>query len=226
MIRLLIVHEHRLIGHSITTVLQKKQDIEVIGCVTNSEAAIVYLEQQLCDIVMANATLPNNGVLALAHFVADHGNTTKVMVTGLIQSQAVVLHYLEEGVKGYVYEDESMEMLVTKLHAFYAGAFPISPTIIAQLIKRLNQLKRLIATQESSQVQLRSSQVIALTKREREVLRLMGLGHSNQEIAALLAIEIGTAKHHVHKIFRKLGIRKREDIRFFSNLTEEQHHPC
>lgn len=216
MIRVLIVHEHRLIGDIIAAILQNKPGISVVGYAATIDIATDFLECGLCDVVLASITLPDNAALRIARLVTNYQYPVKVLVTDLINSKAAILHCIEEGAAGYVYEHESLESLVEKIQALHKNEFPIPPPIAAGLIARINELRRLADAESIYQMTSRRRQCEELTAREREVLNLMALGSSNQEIAESLIIEVGTVKNHVHNIFRKLDIQNREHAIFFA----------
>lgn len=216
MIRVFIVHEHRLVGDLIATALQDKSNIIIIGYAATVEATLDFLETCQCDIVLASVTLPDNAALRLARILMHKSHAAKVLVTDMINSKAAILHCIEEGAAGYVYEDESLTTLAEKIRALAKDEFPIPPPIAAGLIARINELKRMSDTENIHQITNRRNQCEELTAREREVLHLMALGHSNQEIAEALVIEVGTVKNHVHNIFRKLDIQSREHATFFA----------
>lgn len=216
MIRVLVVHEHHLIGDIIKTVLQGNRDIRVGGYRDSVDDALDFLETEPCDIVVVSITLPENAALRLARALKEKGDGVKVLVTDLINSKAAILHCIEEGATGYVYENESLHTLIEKIHALYNNEFPVQPPIAAGLIARINELKRMNDAESMHQLSNRRNQCEELTAREREVLHLMASGRSNQEIAATLFIEVGTVKNHVHNIFRKLDIQSREHATFFA----------
>lgn len=216
MIRVLVVHEHRLIGDIIAAVLQGSVGIHVIGYKDTADAALDFLETWPCDVVVASITLPDNAALRLTRVINEKSYAVKVLVTNMINSKAAILHCIEEGAAGYVYENESLTTLIDKIHALHKNEFPVPPPIAAGLIARINELKRMNDTESMHQLSSRRSQCEELTAREREVLNLMALGSSNQEIAESLVIEVGTVKNHVHNIFRKLDIQSREHASFFA----------
>lgn len=216
MIRVLVVHEHRLVGDLIATVLQDKAGITISGYAATVEAALDFLDTCHCDVVLASVTLPENAALRLARIVNNRSYTAKVLVTDMINSKAAILHCIEEGAAGYVYENESLTNLAEKIWALAKDEFPVPPPIAAGLIARINELKRMSDAESIHQLTNRRSQCEELTAREREVLNLMALGSSNQEIAEALVIEVGTVKNHVHNIFRKLDIQSREHATFFA----------
>jgi DNA-binding NarL/FixJ family response regulator len=215
-IRVLVVHEHHLIGDIIATVFQDRVGICVTGYAATLEVALDFLEKWPCDVVLVSVTLPNNAALRLARIITHKNYGVKVLITDMIDSKAAILHCIEEGAAGYVYEKESLANLVEKIHALYNNEFPVPPPIAAGLIARITELKRMNDAESVHQLTHRRSQCEELTAREREVLNLMALGSSNQEIAETLVIEVGTVKNHVHNIFRKLDIQSREHATFFA----------
>lgn len=216
MIRVLVIHEHYLIGDIIKIVLQGNSGIRVVGYRDSVEDALDFLETEPCDVAVASITLPENAALRLARVVNEKSYGVKVLITDLINSKAAILHCIEEGAAGYVYENESLHTLIEKIHALYNNEFPVQPPIAAGLIARINELKRMNDAESVHQLSHRRNQCEELTAREREVLHLMASGSSNQEIAATLFIEVGTVKNHVHNIFRKLDIQSREHATFFA----------
>lgn len=216
MTRVLVVHEHRLVGDLIATALHEKAGITITGYAATVEDALGFLESCHCDVVLASVTLPDNAALRLARIVNNKNCAIKVLVTEMINSKAAILHCIEEGAAGYVYENESLTNLAEKIRALAKDEFPVPPPIAAGLIARINELKRMSDAESIHQLTNRRSQCEELTAREREVLHLMALGSSNQEIAEALVIEVGTVKNHVHNIFRKLDIQSREHATFFA----------
>jgi two-component system, NarL family, response regulator LiaR len=215
-IRILVVYEHQLIGDIITAALQAEADIQVIGYAATPEAVFSRLQETSCDIVVVSIELPENAALQLTHRLFEQYNQVKVLITDLIRSTTAVLQCIEAGAAGYVYTDESLSDLLKKVRALHRDEFPVAPGVASGLMNRLAELKRLAETEKENRLPVRTNQCEDLTAREREVLSLMAKGHTNQEIAEALIIEVGTVKNHVHNIFRKLDIQHREHATFFA----------
>lgn len=216
MIRILVVYEHRLIGDIITAALQTESDFQVIGCAATPKDALARLQETSCDIVVVSIELPENSALQLTQLLFEEHSDVKVLITDLIRSTTAVLQCIEAGAAGYLYADEALSDLNKKLRALAQDEFPITPNVAAGMMIRLAELKRIAETEKESRFPTRSAQCEDLTAREREVLGLMAQGHTNQEIAEALIIEVGTVKNHVHNIFRKLDIQHREHASFFA----------
>lgn len=135
---------------------------------------------------------------------------TRVLITDLTAPQEAILHYLEEGAAGYVFEHESWAELVKKVRAAYEDEFLLDPEIAASLINRIAELKQLVNELDGGVLAKPHEAYAELTQREWEVLRLIAQDMSNQAIANALTIELGTVKNHVHNLLRKLDVCSRK----------------
>lgn len=208
MIRVLVVDEVRLMAHVAASVLKNEPDIEVIGCAATAEEALKLAQD--CDIVLLSISLPNHTALELTSTLVKTYPKLKVIVTGVVESEEVILPFIEAGVAGYVLKDDSVDKLLDTIRAVSSGEAAISPAMAAALMARLTELAEL-AKSVGDEATPSLVPVPDLTPREREVLDLIALGLSNSEIAARLTLELGTVKNHVHHILEKLNVSSRAD---------------
>ena len=208
MIRLLLVQSVRMLADLMISVLQEQTDMEVVDCVYTKKEALTWLRRYHCDVILIDSHLPDDAY-CLLHEVTALQTGSKVLITGLLESEATLLRCLEEGAAGYVLEGESLNEFVNKIRAVQRDEFILSPTISNALIMRIAELKR-TATELNGFKASDLNPSIELTAREREVLKLIEQGFTNFEIAKLLMIELGTVKNHVHNIFGKLGVGSRQ----------------
>jgi len=210
MIRVLIVHETRLICDLKAAVLRNEPDIEVVNCVHTAQEAVTTMKRHACDVVLISVSLPHNGAFECTRALAKSGNSTKILMTGLTESKALILRCIEEGVAGYINTEESLFDLIQKIRYVCQGEFLVSPWVAAALIARVSELKRMVTELNGFREMNPSTLYAELTERECEVLTLIEQGLSNQEIGATLCIELGTVKNHVHNILDKLDVRTRK----------------
>ncbi len=206
MIRILVVHEIRLMSSMISGSLSNESDIEIVGCATTLEEAKVQARE--CDILLVSSGLPNQGALAVTEAFRSHPSV-KVVVLGLPESETAILRFVEAGAAGYVCRENSTEELLRTIRAVSCGQAHVSPDIAAAMIARMAELAD-SAKQRNGASALYEGRP-NLTDRELEVLSLIGLGLSNQDIAGRLTIELGTVKNHVHNILRKLDVSSRDE---------------
>ena len=193
-------------------------------CSSDLSGALAWLKKYSCDVVLVSVTLPEDGAFMLTRSVAKLGNTTKILITGLTESKALILRCIEEGVAGYIHTDESLTDLVAKIRSVCQGEFFVSPYIAAALISRIGELKKLV-TELNGFKDMKPNHLYAeLTERECEVLDLIEQGYSNQGIADTLCIELGTVKNHVHNILDKLDVRTRKHAAIIARQALASHN--
>ncbi len=208
MIRLLVVDEVRLMGNAFENVLSQEADIEVIACVSSAGEALQSIE--CCNMLLVSTTLPDDGAWQLTRTVAQTYPAVRVVVVGLSASKLDILRYIEAGAMGYVLKEDSLSEMRETLRAVHSSEALVSPGVAAVLISRVAQLAAICRT-AGAQRDASPGLSVALTPREREVMRLMALNLSNTAIAERLTIELGTVKNHVHKILAKLNVSSRQE---------------
>ena len=216
MIRVIVVHQAKLIANIIASVLSEEPDIYVVGTAVTPEEALGKLERSNCNMVLAAATLPQNGALTLTEAVATAHHGVKVLIIGVSEAESVILQYVAAGAAGYVLQDVPVERLLENVRAAYEDKALVSPTVAAALMNQVAELAHI-----SAQYDLDPRAIAELTSRERDVLNLIGEGLTNHEIAERLVIEVGTVKNHVHNILKKLDVRSREEAASYLPLLDE-----
>lgn len=205
-IKVLPVIEVRLIANILTDILEVEPDITVVGYSTSPEGGLKILQEQRVDVAVVSVTLPGQSALRLIHAIVDISPATKVLALGLSDEAGDVLRYIEAGAAGYILKDSSLSDLVEIVRSMQRGEAQVSARMAGAMIERLSSLAKMFSTVEHG-----ITEGVRLTPREREVLQCISKGCTNQEIAALLLVEIGTVKNHVHNILEKLNVSNREE---------------
>jgi DNA-binding NarL/FixJ family response regulator len=214
MIRILLVSQFLFICDALESVLEQETDMEVIGSVISVHGALKLVSK--ADVVLVNVQMPNNDAFKLIQAVVSAGLSTKILALGLTESKEHVLQYFQAGASGYVFKDDSVDDLLQRIREVHAGRIQISPSIAAALITRLSEYSRLL-----NQAKTGIGENPALTTREREIMKLISQGLTNQEISQHLVIEVGTVKNHVHNILQKLDVNTRQEAVITWGLIEE-----
>jgi two-component system, NarL family, nitrate/nitrite response regulator NarL len=202
-IKILIMGEKLLLCNIVRHLLEKQENMEAI-CATTMTDAITHLERDRGDLVLIHSELGKNDALSIVQILAVRYPDVKIMVIDLPHKKENILPYLESGACGYILCNDSAEEMMRKIKAAFNGQPIISPDIVAALIDRLAEWAA-----HNNNPEARRQSLAELTRRESEVLALLGENLSNQEIAKKLVIEVGTVKNHVHRILKKLNVNNR-----------------
>lgn len=207
MVRIVIANNSRLACDYIRTALDQEDGFYVVGCATTSEELQFLLP--FGNMVLLSPELSDGCAFSVLEQIRATHPQMKVLVMGIEDRVDTILRYVEAGASGYVLHNDSVEDMVEKLKAAGESKALVSPAIAAMIMERLSQL----ANQDASlaQAEAKAGQLNELTEREQEVLDLISLGYTNQQIAEELVIVCGTVKNHVHNILKKLEARNREE---------------
>jgi DNA-binding NarL/FixJ family response regulator len=204
MIRVLLVDDQRLMRDGMRTLLSLEQDLEVAGEAGNGLEGLQQALATRPDVVLMDIRMPvMNGVEATRE-IRRALPETRVLVLTTFDDDDLVMEALLEGAAGYLTKDLPAEEIAEAIRKVCTGGVvmppPIAAKVVAELAKRSSG-----AVAQATDVGLLEH----LTEREREVLRLLGQGFSNKEVAEALFITEGTAKNHVSSVIEKLGLRDR-----------------
>jgi DNA-binding NarL/FixJ family response regulator len=193
-IRILIADDHRLLRDALRSVLSA--ECEIVAEAENGETAIVLAEQTRPHVVLLDVGMPGMGGLAAAHRLKQTVPAARVLILSQYDDQEYVLEaFNEAGVAGYLLKTDAASELLSAVRAVHAGRHYVSPSV-APIV--LGQLRRPPAERSIEP---------RLTRREREVLRLIGEGLTSKEIAGRLKISPKTAQVHRDNLKQKLDLR-------------------
>jgi DNA-binding NarL/FixJ family response regulator len=198
-IRVLVVDDHAVVRTGLRRVLDAEPDIETVGEAPSAERAVFEALEHSPDVVLMDVVMPETsgieGMPALLRAVPD----TKVLVLSMQDDPRYVREAFDAGASGYVLKEAADSEVVSAVRAVAAGERYVHPVLGA----------RLIAAEAEER---KRAEVDPLSEREREVLRLLALGHTNQEIAKMLYISVRTAETHRAHIMQKLGLSSRAEL--------------
>jgi DNA-binding NarL/FixJ family response regulator len=192
-IRLVIVDDQALVREGLGLILGREPDIEVVAGFGDGEALLDGAVD--ADVILLDLYLPGADGVAVLREVRLRGYTCRVLMLTTVGSAADVQRALAAGADGFVLKDATGSELAAAVRGAYAGVRPLSASAAELLWPRPSTPP--------------SVDVSALTPREREVLRLLGEGLSNRDIARALAVAERTVKTHVSSVLGKLDVASR-----------------
>ena len=199
MIRVLLADDQALVRHGFGMILRSEPDIDVVAEAGTGAEAVALAAQRRPDVVLMDVRMPGlDGIEATRRVVVD-ATSPRVLVLTTFDSDEIVLGALRAGASGFLLKDAGGDQLVAAIRIVAGGGSLFSPSVTRRLIERY----------VSSAPADSAPGLSELTVREAEILRHLGRGRSNAEIAEALVLSEHTVKSHVTHLLRKLGLRDR-----------------
>ena len=199
-IRVILADDQPLIRAGLRMLIEQTPGIDVTGEAGTGAEAVQLTRDTGPDVVIMDIRMPGMDGIEATQMITAGGTRARVLVLTTFDDDDYVYGALRAGASGFLVKDMALEDILTAIRVVAAGDAMIAPAVTRRLIGEF-------ASQSRSG--RKPAEITGITDREREVLRLVGLGMSNAEIAAALYITVGTAKTHVARLLAKLGARDR-----------------
>ena len=199
MIGIVVVDDHAVVRSGLRLLLEAEEDLVVVAEAGNAREAVFEVRAHKPDVVLLDVVMPGeSGIDAVPKLLLEAPGV-KILVLSMQDDPQYVREAFAAGAKGYVLKEAADAEVVDAIRQVAAGGSYVHPTLGA----------RMVAADAAARA---AAEADPLSDREREVLRLLALGHTNQEIAKQLFISVRTAETHRAHIMRKLGLETRAEL--------------
>ena len=198
-IRILVVDDHAVVRSGLKLLLSSEDDMEVVGDAGNADQAALRAELLKPDIVLLDVVMPGRSGIEITPEILERSPDSKVLVLSMQDDPRYVREAFGAGASGYVLKEAADAEVVHAIREVASGGRYVNPELGARLAAAAARAR---ADEDAD----------PLSDREREVLRLLALGHTNQEIAKMLYISVRTAESHRAHIMQKLRLGTRAEL--------------
>jgi len=204
-VRVVVADDQPLLRAGFTSLLESSGAIVVVGEAGTGIEAIEQAQAHHPDVVLMDIRMPGmDGIEATRKLTR-----TRVLILTTFGLDEYIIDALRAGAAGFILKDTQVNDLVAAVLAVAEGDAVLSPAVTRRLLDQV--ARRLPAAVDRDPAQL-----VGLTERERDVLRMLAAGLSNAEIAAALVVSEATTKTHVSRVLQKLGLRDRVQAAIFA----------
>lgn len=197
--RLLIVDDHAVVRSGLRMLLEAEADFEVVEEAGTADEAIRKARLEKPDVVLLDVVMPGRSGLDAVPDLLQAAPKSRILVLSMQDDPSYVREAFSVGASGYLLKEAADTELVQAVHEVAEGRRYVHPVLGA----------RLAAAEAEAEARAAAD---PLSEREREVLRLLALGHTNQEIAKMLYISVRTAETHRAHIMQKLRLSTRAEL--------------
>jgi len=206
-IRVMVVDDQFIVRSGLTTFVQLSADLVLVGEANDGEQAVQRVDKVQPDIILMDMKMPRmDGVAATRAILQKHPHIKIIALTSF-KEEEMIQDVLQAGAIGYLLKDITADELAAAIHNVMAGRPALAPEALYALTHQQQQAST-------------TSPGTDLTEREREVLALMVLGHTNPQISEKLFLSLSTVKFHVSSILSKFGAETRTQAVHLAR----QHH--
>ena len=197
--RLLVVDDHAVVRSGLRMLLDAESDFDVIAEAGNAREAVFEARAHKPDVIVLDVVMPGESGIDVLPRLKKEAPDAKVLVLSMQDDPRYVREAFAQGANGYVLKEAADAEVVGAVREIAAGGEYVHPALGARMVAAEAQARAAAAADP-------------LSEREREVLRLLALGHTNQEIAKKLYISVRTAETHRAHIMQKLGLATRAEL--------------
>ena len=205
-IRILMIDDHAMLRAGLRMIIESHIGMVVVGEAENRRESLAAIAHETPDIILLDLDLGDeNGLDLLPELITAAPDARIILLTGLrdpeVQRRAILL-----GAMGLVSKQKAADTVIRAIEKVYAGEVWLDRAMIASILN--DRVNPNIAPEQN----VEAPRIAKLTEREREVIRLIGEGIKNRQIAERMYISEATVRHHLTSVFAKLGVTDRFEL--------------
>lgn len=220
MIKVLIADDQELIRQSLSYVLDAESDITIVGAATNGREAIEMVRRERPDVVLLDIRMPEADGVECTRLIKSAYPHIKVIILTTFDDDEYVFGALRYGASGYLLKGVSVVQLSNAVREVMRGGSIITPDVMSKALDMFARMAR-----GNMQININEKQTAELKENEWRIIREVGCGLSNKEIAAELCMSEGTVRNYLSSILSKLDLRDRTQLAIWAVQTGATGRP-
>lgn len=206
MVRVMIVDDQAIVRQGLKVMLEQDENIKVTQEAENGQEAIAILEKNhLIDVILMDVRMPVMNGMEATRTIKSRWPEVKIIILTTFNDEQYAMETLKDGASGFLLKTADSKQLIRAVYSALNDGMPIHEDVTAKVIPNL--MKR-----EEEKVEIPEY----LTDRELAIIKRVGEGKTNKEIAEELFISVGTVKNHISAILQKLELRDRTQLAIFA----------
>lgn len=203
-ISIVIADDHPIVRDGLRRMLQEEH-MQVAGEAANGEEAVKLVQKHKPDILLLDLAMPTYSGMEALRDISKNGSSVRVIVVTASIEKKELVEALQLGARGLVLKDTASQLIMKAIETVLKGEYWVGRERVLNMIQYLNTL-----------MQTETKQKFGLTKREMQIISAVVAALSNREIAEHFKLAEDTVKHHLGKIFDKLGVSNRLELALFA----------
>ena len=214
-ISLLLIEDNRLLREGIAAMLSEQTDLAVMATAPSTDTVLQLVRDSKPQLVLLDSALGENDSLRLLEAIKGASPDIRVIVMDLLPAPQDIVEFVAAGCSGFILKDATIEDFVGTIRSVAQG-IPVLPPLLTSTI--FSHVAQRAVRRDPAAVR----DAVTMTKREREVVTLIGEGLSNKEIAERLHIALHTVKSHMHNVLEKLALHTRLQVAAYAHRSSDR----
>ena len=198
MIKVLIADNQELIRQSLSIILGLKEEISVVGGVGDGTEVLEFIAKEKPDIILMDIRMPTMDGVECTKIVKEKYPEIKIIVLTTFDDDKYVFSALKYGASGYLLKGISVDELEKAIHVVYGGGAMINPEIASKVVELFSEM-----AQQNYDVMIEAENVEKINDMEWDIIKDVGHGMSNKEIADHIGLTEGTVRNYISTILKK-----------------------
>lgn len=214
MIKVMIADDQELIRQSLLIVLSVKPNIAIIGTAKDGREVLELMKKERADVILMDIRMPEMDGVVCTKIIKERYPDTKIIILTTFDDDEFVFSALKYGASGYLLKGISIDELDKAIQTVHNGGAMINPEIASKVVELFSEM-----AQSNYDITIEAHNVHDLTDAEWEIVKLVGRGMSNKEIAEKVSLSEGTVRNYISTILSKLGLRDRTQLAIWEVQT-------
>ena len=214
MIKVLLVEDHKILRDGLKAALSGNKEIKVIGECEDGNQVIEFLEKNEVDVILMDIKMPILGGIETTQQVNEKYPNIKILALSMYNEEAYIMKIFKAGASGYILKNTSISEMIEGIKKVYEGEIFYSLEVANIMVSKYMN-KTIKAKTKNTSITIDD-----LTKREKEIIKLISNEFTNQEIADKLFISARTVDTHRRNLLQKLGVKNTAGLVKFAMINE------
>lgn len=210
----MIADDQELIRQSLLIVLSVKPNIAIIGTAKDGREVLELMKKERADVILMDIRMPEMDGVVCTKIIKERYPDTKIIILTTFDDDEFVFSALKYGASGYLLKGISIDELDKAIQTVHNGGAMINPEIASKVVELFSEM-----AQSNYDITIEAHNVHDLTDAEWEIVKLVGRGMSNKEIAEKVSLSEGTVRNYISTILSKLGLRDRTQLAIWEVQT-------
>lgn len=205
--QILLVEDQSIVRNGLKMIIERDVTLQIVAEASNGIEALESLEKFHIDCIVMDIRMPEMNGIEATKRIRSRYPQMKILILTTFDDEEYAYETLKDGASGFLVKSSEPAKLIAGIHSVLEGGMVIQEGVAAKLMPKLLQKTPLQTQQEHLQ---------QLTDRELDILKLIGEGKTNKEIAAALFLSVGTVKNHITNILGELDLRDRTQLAIYA----------